>query len=108
MLGRSSCLDGTKELSFMSASTMDTFLKDFCRKFAAELYPTWVRPPTTLDEIAEVMRVHKVLGIKRAMGSTDMPVMCMLLLCVLVRAHESIQCACGAAAAVRVCVCVCC
>jgi hypothetical protein len=71
IIGRSTCLDGIKELTGISNSTMDTFFRDFCRKFSCELYSIWVKPPQTPEEIEQVMAVYEQLGIPGAIGSTD-------------------------------------
>ena len=71
ILGRGTCLDGIKELADMSETTMWKFFHSFCAWFRREIYPIYVRRPTTHSEIAKAMGPYAALGLMGAIGSTD-------------------------------------
>ena len=71
ILGRGACLDGTKELSKMSESTMWRFFHEFCAWHTEVIYPKFVSVPKTRHELEKIMGPYIALGLNGACGSTD-------------------------------------
>ena len=71
ILGRGTCLDGIKELSEMSESTMWSFFHKFCAWFTEVVYPKFVSLPKTRHELEKIMGPYIALGLNGACGSTD-------------------------------------
>ena len=71
ILGRGTCLDGIKELSDMSETTMWKFFHQFCCWFKETIYPKYVIPPRTHAELEKAMGPYAALGLMGAIGSSD-------------------------------------
>ena len=57
--------------SGVSAPSVRKFFKVFCRSFAKECYPTWVKLPSTQAEVEEKRRQYAELGLAGGIGSID-------------------------------------
>jgi len=62
-----SIYDGSK----VDEQTARKFFYRFNDIFARSLYRTWVRPPSTDQEVDEILAIYKRLGLPGAIGSTD-------------------------------------
>ena len=71
MLGRGTCLDGVNELSYIGATTMSSFFKWFCNFVHTDMFPIFVRPPRTPEEIIAAMGPYMALGLNGAIASSD-------------------------------------
>ena len=71
ILGRGTCFDGIKELTYMGETTMWKFFHEFCEWFRKVIYPKFVKPPRTNSEIEKAMGPYAALGLMGAIGSTD-------------------------------------
>lgn len=71
ILGRGSCFDGIKELTFISETTIHVFFHEFCAWFRKEMYPRMVIKPTTCAEIEKAMGPYLLLGLSGGVGSMD-------------------------------------
>jgi hypothetical protein len=99
VLGRATCFDGIQELSGISVPTMCAFFHEFTSWFAKEvswiclgslfilnshqkthvccvllwsqIYPKFVSPPKTKEELLEVSTAYAAVGLPGAIGSMD-------------------------------------
>jgi hypothetical protein len=62
-----SVYDGSK----VDEQTARIFFYRFNEIFARSLYRTWVHPPSTDQEVDEILAIYKRLGLPGAIGSTD-------------------------------------
>ena len=66
ILGRVTCLDGIKELTEMSESTIWRFFHQFCAWFTDVIYPKFVSLPKTRQELEKIMGPYIALGLNGA------------------------------------------
>lgn len=71
MLSRGTCLDGIKELSGISESSMCIFFHKWCKWIRKEIFPKFVNAPSTKEQISAAMGPYCALGLNGAIGSTD-------------------------------------
>lgn len=71
ILGSGTCLDGIKELSGISETTMHTFFHAWCAWVRQDLFPHWVHLPETKQEIAAAMGPYAALALNGTIGSVD-------------------------------------
>jgi hypothetical protein len=58
-------------LTHVSHQTHRSFFKVFCKVGATKMFPLWVKPPSTPEEIANAMRDYEEAGFPGAICSTD-------------------------------------
>ena len=71
MLGRGYVLDGIKELSLISSTTMSTFFHRFNHETRRLLAPEWIKPPSSWQELAKTLRAYGFIGLPGCVGSFD-------------------------------------
>ena len=71
ILGRGTCLDGIKELSGISETSMQFFFGNWCAWCRTYLYPIFVHPPKNADELERAMVDYALLGLNGAFFEMD-------------------------------------
>jgi hypothetical protein len=73
VLGRGLHFDDVAEIIHCGdkGETLRVFFHAFCNKFAEQMYPRYVRPPETDEEIREAMSHYAAAGMPGAFCSTD-------------------------------------
>jgi len=71
VLGRGVCFDDCEEITGADEETLRVWFHRFCKKFAAEMYPIYVKPPQSTATIAAAERLYAALGLPGAISSTD-------------------------------------
>jgi len=71
VLGRSACFDDLEDSTLIDEDTHHSFFRAFTTLFATQEYKKWVKPPSTEDEINDVMALYTIIGLPGCVGSVD-------------------------------------